>query len=371
MDIIGVICEYNPFHHGHAYHLKKVKELYPNSVIILVLNGYFLERGEISILTKEDKVKISLKEGVDIVLEHPFVYGTNSADVFAESAIRILNRLKIEKLVFGSESNDIELIRELAQKQLEKGFDERVKDALETGVSYPVAVSIALGTKLNAPNDLLGSAYTKAILKNKFKIKPVSIQRTNDYHDNKSNDEIVSASNIREKLKNNIDVSKHTNYAHLANKADEQLYFNLLKHKIITDPDLSKYQTVDEGIEHRLKKEIMNASSYEDLIMKVKTKRYTYNRIQRMLTHILVGLTKNDNQQIVIEHIKLLGFTEAGKKFIHQIKKEFEIPVTRKISNDCSTQQYEMKAALVYDMIMNTKTIDFEQSNIPIETKED
>ena len=90
MEIIGIICEYNPFHNAHRYHIVKIKELFPSSFIILVLNGYFMQRGEVSVLTKEDKVKIALEENIDIVIEHPFIFSSNSADIFAESAVTLL-----------------------------------------------------------------------------------------------------------------------------------------------------------------------------------------------------------------------------------------------------------------------------------------
>ena len=89
MEIIGVIAEYNPFHNGHLYQLNKIKEMYPDSIIILVLNGYFLERGIISLETKEEKTRLALKYGVNLVIELPFIFGSNSADIFAEASLEL------------------------------------------------------------------------------------------------------------------------------------------------------------------------------------------------------------------------------------------------------------------------------------------
>ena len=100
MEIIGVIAEYNPFHNGHLYQIKKIKELYEDSIIVLVLNSYFLERGIPSIETKEEKVRLALKYGVDIVIELPFIFGSNSSDIFASSSIELLNALGVKKLIF-------------------------------------------------------------------------------------------------------------------------------------------------------------------------------------------------------------------------------------------------------------------------------
>ncbi|MDD2238543.1 MAG: nucleotidyltransferase [Bacilli bacterium] len=366
MDIIGIICEYNPFHNGHAYHINKIKEMYPNSLIILVLNGYFLQRGEVSILTKEDKTKIALDNNIDIVVEHPFRYSSNSADIFAESAIKILNYLGCQKIIFGSESNDINLITKIANVQLKDNFNIKLKENLKTGINYPTALNKSIGIKVSSPNDLLGISYVKAIIKNKFNITPLTIKRTNNYHDTSSINKIISASNIRNKIKNNINIEQYTKYNYCLTNINEELLFNLIKYKIITEPNLNEYLTVDEGIEYRLKKVINNANNFEDLINLIKTKRYTYNRIRRMLFHILIGLKKENNSTIKLEYIKLLGFNEKGLKYINKIKKTIDIPLNRKISENYIAQKYELKTSLIYDLLTNQNTYHYEISNRPI-----
>ena len=107
MKSVGIICEYNPFHNGHLYHLNKVKEMFPDYTIILVMSGNFTERGDMSIINKWDKTDIALHYGVDLVIELPFVFASQSADIFARGSIQILNSLNVDYLVFGSESNDI------------------------------------------------------------------------------------------------------------------------------------------------------------------------------------------------------------------------------------------------------------------------
>lgn len=363
MDIIGIIAEYNPFHNGHIYHINKIKEMYPNSPIILALNGYFLERGEISIMTKEDKTKIALDNGINLVAEIPFIFGSNSADTFAECAVQILNNLGATKIIFGSESNDITLLTTIAKTQLEENFNETIKKELKKGTNYPTALSLALNTNINTPNDLLGISYIKAILKKGYNITPITIKRTNDFHDKTSNEPIISASNIREKIKNNEDISNYTPVKNLVT-VNEELLFNLLKTKILTEKDLSKYLTVDEGIEYKLRKEIINVKNTEELIKKIKSKRYTYNRIRRMLIHILIGLTKEDKQTYNLNHIKILGFDKIGKAYLKTIKSD--LIIQRKISEKDLAQKYELTASLIYDILTNSNTYQFETSNKPI-----
>ena len=202
MDIIGIIAEYNPFHNGHIYHINKIKEKYPDAILILVLNGYFLERGEISILTKEEKTRIALEYGVNIVLELPFLMGSQSADIFADASIKILNNYHVNKIIFGSECNDVNMLTNIAKAQFKDDFDELVKNYMDEGCNYPTALARACKVNFDFnPNDLLGISYIKAIINNNFNIDADVIKRTNSYHDKTSNEEIVSASNIREKIK--------------------------------------------------------------------------------------------------------------------------------------------------------------------------
>ena len=367
MDIIGIIAEYNPFHNGHIYHIKKIKEMFPNSIIILVLNGYFLERGEISIESVENKTKLALENNIDIVIELPFVFGTNSADIFSEASIELLNELKVEKIIFGSECNDVIKLTNIAKIQIDNENNIKVKENLKKGLNYPSALNTNV-LNINTPNDILGISYIKAILKNKYNIEPITIKRTNDYHDIESNNEIISASNIREKIKNNIDISNFVPNTKYINEIDYELYFNLLKYKILNDNELSKYLTVDEGIENRLIKVINECNNLEELIKKIKTKRYTYNRINRMFIHILVGLTKEDkNKLLKNEYIRLLGFNEQGKKYINSIKKDINIPIVSNLKNINSLiKDYEIKAYNIYNLLTKENILDFEQKNKPI-----
>ena len=361
MEIIGIIAEYNPFHNGHIYHINKIKEMYPDSILILVLNGYFLERGEISLLTKENKAKIALNYGVNIVLELPFIYGTQSADTFANMSIKLLNKLNVNKIIFGSECADITILEKLADTQLEPEFGKLVKTYLNEGINYPTALAKATNIDFEyKPNDLLGISYIKAIKENKFNIKQECIKRTNDYHDLHSNEEIISASNIRNKLKLNENISKYLPNEVIDDliKINKDMYFNLLKSKIITDDNLNDYLDVDEGIEYRLKKNIIISNNIDEFIEKVKTKRYIYNKLNRMFIHILIGLKKSDNY-IDDKYLRIIGFDNIGRNYLQKINC---------IANYKNTKvyDYELKASLIYDLINNTNTYEFEIKNKPV-----
>ena len=331
---IGIIAEYNPFHYGHLYHLKKIKEMYTNSNIILVLSGPITERGDLSIYSKWDKTFVALQSNVDLVVELPIKY-IQSADWFSKGAIGILNKLGCDTIVFGSESNDVELLKNLANIQLNnKEYDNVVKKYLDEGLNYPTAMSKALSmfskTTINTPNDLLGLSYVKEIIKNNYDINPITIKRTNNYNSKKIEGKITSATSIRELLRNNKSIKKYIpkySYEFIKNPIFIDDYFSYMKYKIITEDDLTKYQGIDNILQNRIKKFINDSNNLDELINNIKTKRYTYNRIKRALIIILFSLEKIEYTNMELEYIRVLGFSSKGKNILNKIKKTIDIPL--------------------------------------------
>lgn len=378
MHKIGIICEYNPFHNGHLYQIKKIKETYKDSLIIVCLSSCFMQRGEASILNKWDKTRLAIESGVDLVLELPFAFATQYQDIFAKGALTILNHLKIDTLVFGSECDDVELLKNLASVQLkDESYNYLVKRYLDLGLNYPTSLSKALfdisGVKLDKPNDLLALAYVKEIIKNNYDIEPFSIRRTSDYHNSNLDSDIVSASTIRKLLKDGVNVNNYLPYNiyDYLSEIDEDKYFALLKYQIINNIDcLDKFQTVDEGIENRIIKYINMVNSKEELILKVKSKRYTYNKINRMFTHILTNFTKEDAKDLEIEYLRVLGFNTRGKNYLNKIKKDIGIPIINKyIPNMYKSLDIEFRVSLIYSLILKDKGDDFlkrEYRNKPV-----
>lgn len=379
MEKIGIIAEFNPFHNGHKYLIDKVKKLYNDSIIIVVLSSSFMQRGEISILNKWDKTNICLDNNIDLVIELPFVFATQSADIFAKGAIQILKNLKVDKLVFGSESNNIDNLITIANTELfNKDFSSLVKINLNNGDNYPTALAKAIkvlnNIEINKPNDLLGLSYIKEIIKQNSNIKPITIQRTNDYHDLTKNTttNIVSASNIRNLLSINEDITPYLekNNIKYLRKIDDTLLWNLLKYQIINNYNkLDKFQTTDEGIDNRIRKYINKSNSLTKLKENIKTKRYTNNKINRMFIHILTNFTKEEassNQDIT--YIRVLGFNNKGKEYLNQIKKELSIPlITNGFIKDNPILEIEYRASYIYSLLTHDSTlIQKELRNKPI-----
>ena len=356
MKVNGIIVEYNPFHNGHIYQINKVKEMYPDDLLIVALNGYFTERGDISVLLKEDKVKLALEFGVDLVVELPSIYGIQAADIFAYNGVKVLNELKIDRLIFGSESNDIDKLKQIALLQEDEEFDKKIKNELDKGISYPNALKNIISIDFDyLPNDLLGISYIKAINKINKNIEAISIKRTNNYHDKESDNNIISAENIREKYSNNIDIKKYTPAYNYLKKIDNDLYFKLLKNKILTDTHLDEYVDVNEGIENRLTKYINEANNLKEYIELIKTKRYSYNKINRMLLHIVIGFKKEDNIDTL--SVRILGFNDKGKEYLNRNKLKFE--------ENKYIKDIELNYSKIYDLLTNSNTYEYEIKNIP------
>ncbi len=374
-DIVGIVVEYNPFHNGHLYQIEKIKEKFKDSIIIVCMSSSFTQRGELSILNKWDKTKIALENKVDIVIELPYAYSTQSSDIFAKYSIELLNHLKINYLCFGSESNNLDYLIKCAKIQINnKEFDNKIKYYLDLGINYPTALNNALkdltNYEIKEPNDLLALSYLKEIYKNNYNITPFSIKRTNSYHDVLNDEDIVSSSNIRFKLLNNENIiNKVPNnvYELLKNKNISTNYFNYLKYKIISENNLNKYLDVDEGLSTRIKKEIKNSNNLDELILNIKTKRYTYNKISRMLNHILCSFTKEENNNIKkLEYIRILGFSNNGQKYLNEIKSNLSLPLLNKYdTNKYKTLEIEKRVSEIYSLLYED-IIDDEIKNKPV-----
>lgn len=372
--MVGIICEYNPFHNGHLYHINKVKEMFPDLKIVLVMSGNFLQRGDVSVIDKWDKTKLALHYGVSLVVELPFVFSTQGADFFAHGAIQILDSLGVSKIVFGSECDDVRLLKRLADIQVNnKDYNNLVTDYLKNGFNYPTSMSLALkdlgNDFVDTPNDILGLCYIKEIMLQNSNIEVFSIKRTSDFHNDNLNS-ICSASAIRKAIKSNMDISDYVPsmcISYINNIFTDDL-FNFFKYRVMTS-DISNIQTVDDAIVPRILRYI-NCSSMDEFINCVKNKRYTYNRIKRMIIHILCNFTKEEAKlNTDIHYIRVLGFDNDGKKYLNSIKKDCCVPI---ISNFSSIKDImldiEYRSTCVYSLLFSNgiDIIKSEYKNKPV-----
>lgn len=377
-NVLGIVAEYNPFHMGHKYQLEKCKEMCDAKYVVAVMSGNFTQRGEVAILDKWTRAKMAILAGVDLVIELPFYFACNSAEYFAKGSINLLDSLgMVTHIGFGSEAGSEKLLSQVAMKIAFESdqLKNDIKTNLDKGMSYPKARSEALGEMgeiLKSPNNILAVEYIKNIILSGSQIKPVTVARfEKGYHDKGVSNNIASATHIRNKIRScnidNIDgvldTTKDILKANISNLvfADDEKLFQLLKYKILTSNlhSLSNIFSVGEGIENKILKEFRNCDSLEQLIDKVKSKRYTRTRIQRILMHTLVSFTKEND---IPKYIRVLGFNINGSKLIKEIKKNEAntLPIVTNINKEKNINfDLDIRANDIYNLIAGKDTYKY------------
>ena len=345
--ILGIVSEYNPFHNGHLMHLQKSKELTHTDFTIAVMSGNFVQRGDTSIVDKWTKAEMALKSGVDLVIELPTLYAISSAENFADGAIKILNSLGIVDYVsFGSEIGEITPLDDVASVLYKepKEFSSLITRQLRSGLSYPKARELAIqmyfGSSqkytdvLENPNNILGIEYLKSLKRLKSPITPITLKRKySDYNSNDIKSGIASATAIRtmlQKGKNIHYVVPYETYELLEEKKkygqiipslsifSKEIIYTLRK---MTLSEIAALPDVSEGLENKIKAAANTSNNLEELILKIKSKRYTQSRIQRILLYALLNISEKDitMSKKQMPYIRVLGFNKNGKKIISAI----------------------------------------------------
>ncbi|WP_257154697.1 nucleotidyltransferase [Bacillus cereus] len=366
--------------------MQQTKKLTQSDIIIAVMSGPFLQRGEPALISKWYRTKMALANGVDLVVELPYVFATQKAETFANGAISILNALRVSEICFGSEDGQIENFYNTIsiQKNEEETFNCLVKQFMDAGNSYAKATSDAFSHILTSeknidmsqPNNILGFQYMKAILSQNSSIQAQTIKRfASHYHDETFNDQhIASATSIRKQLFSeegsfttiepflpqatiSLLANYKQNYGILHNW---EQYFSFFKYRLMTmsPGDLRHIYEIEEGLEHRILSKIQNSSSFYSFMEALKTKRYTWTRLQRACTHILTNTTKEDIRSANIEqhapYIRLLGMSQKGQTYLSKNKKKIELPIlTHTKTFDHAALDIEKKANSVYFSIMH------------------
>ncbi|EIJ81612.1 hypothetical protein PB1_01685 [Bacillus methanolicus PB1] len=399
MNAVGVIVEYNPFHNGHAYHVKKTREETGADIVIAVMSGNFLQRGEPALLSKWDRAEMALKGGADIVFELPYQFAVQKAETFAKGAVEILYKAGCNSICFGSESGSIADFQATLRymKKHNHLFQQQIKHHIEKGVSYPKAMSLAFQdlpadeeiVDLSKPNNILGFQYLKAIDNQGFNMQAYTIKRKNaDYHDEHfSSQTIASATSIRKALfseKNKMAqikqyVPEHT--FHLLNQYIKKFgklhswenYWPYLRYKLLqtNQEELKAVYEVEEGLENRLISFALHADSFKDFMEKIKTKRYTWTRLQRTCVHILTNAKKYEMNQSKVSYLRLLGMTEKGRDYLNKFKHQSDIPIVSKLSSFYNNQiELDIRSSRVYalgaGLKFQTKLLQAEFNHPPI-----
>ncbi|MBF0787826.1 MULTISPECIES: nucleotidyltransferase [unclassified Streptococcus] len=330
MTVTGIIAEFNPFHNGHAYLLSQAK-----GVKIVAMSGNFTQRGEPAIVDKWTRAQMALEHGADLVVELPFLVTVQAADFFAQGAVDILTRLGIEQLSFGSEELlDYGKIAELYDAKRAEMTDFMVR--LPDSLSYPEKTQAmwqnfaGLTFSGNTPNHVLALAYAKAVAGRGIALHPIK-RKGAGFHSLDSHLEFASATALRSRIDDTDFVAAFSPSADLILQAVHVSwtdYFPYLRYQILSNPNLTEVYQVNQEMASRIKEAIKNATSFEGLVEKVATKRYTKARVRRLLTYILIQTSESP----LPEAIRVLGFTEKGRKHLASLKKK--VPLVSRVGKD-------------------------------------
>lgn len=389
MSVIGIVCEFNPFHNGHKYLIDSVKS--ENDIIVAVMSGNFVQRGEPAIFPKETRVKAALLSGIDIVLELPFVYASASAEFFAFNAVKILSDFGCDKIAFGTENADIESLNNAVDILLKEDFDYEVKKYYSDGVSFPVARQMAfdkfnINCDISTPNNILAVEYIKAIRKLNAKIEPITVNRKGaGYNDTNAVDEFASATHIRQLIYNNESFEKYIpdylldlynedikNGRYVSTDKFDLATFSILRSKL--NDDLTDIANMGEGLDNRIKSAVKNNTQLSKLYDDVKTKRYTHTRIKRAVLSLVLDVKACD-LEISPPYCKVLGFNIKSSSIMGELAKNSKMPfvavysdiVNLNSENANRVFELENKSTDFYNLIMhNSSSCSTEMKFSPI-----
>lgn len=382
--ILGLILELNPYHNGHKYFIDEaIKKVNPD-LVVAVISGNYTMRGEASVIDKFSKTELLLASGVDIVLELPFISAMNSADLFALNSLSILSKFKITDLAFGVELDNLDKLNKMKEIIDSDAYNEIVKEKLFLGLSYSASSYKALSELISdteiinnftLPNNTLGIQYLRSVDKLKKPIDIHLIKRiNNNYYDKFTTNKISSATSLRSLLEDDKDINDFIpnldlNVKYINPKLIEDNIFCLLRY-VFFNNDISFFQTifgVSEGIENRISNFLTKSKTYQELIENVKTKRYTTNKIKRLLLHIIMN-TNKDYQDKANYYLRLLGANDLGLTYINTLPKTTKSKITTSFKNleKDDLVQIELKATKIYGLLTNQPDIYLNEYKTPI-----
>ncbi len=355
MKILGITSEYNPFHNGHKHHIDFSKHALSPDATVVVMSGNFTQRGEIACFDKWTRTKCALLNGADLVVELPTEFATSSAERFSYGSVYLLNEMGATHISFGSE-DDICKLNKIADSLLDKNF------SVEKGSPIPfhIARQSSLDEKdiISKPNNILGVEYLKAIKSLNSHIEPLAVKRLGaGYNDTEIIDGTASASKIRSMILENDAydnlVPENVKQIYASSKfLSQEALFSLLiyaiKSKGVTE--IQKIAHIREGIENRIFKCAFESSSLDELVKNIKSKRYTYTSISRMLVSILLGI-KKDTLCNHPEYIRVLGLNDNGAKALNYIKSQTKLPIITKLSGAISNLPPSAQKSLELDIL--------------------
>ena len=363
MKAVGITAEYNPLHNGHVYHLREARSLTNADAVIVALSGDFVQRGKPAVTDKWSRTEHALRSGADLVIEIPVLHCLGNAGQYASAGVRLLESLGVCHIAFGSESGDADVLMRTASflKENKIELEEKIRLLGRQGYSYPSAREIAfrkLGGNedelriLNNPNDILAIEY----ILNMKKAHPIAVRRLGaGYTQGEDRYELFqSAAGIREMLINGKDISGHVPECvrdclsiqltpDIARERDARL-FDMMRYAVLAvSPEaIDDCPSGGEGLGNLAISEVRTAESLDHLIKQMKSRRYTYTRISRLLMQVLLGINRSsyysENGTVCPgpSYVRILGFNDTGREYLSETKNKgtCSLPVLTNINKE-------------------------------------
>lgn len=336
MKIVGIICEYNPFHNGHAKQLSAIHRLCgEDCAIVCLMSGNFVQRGHPAIIDKSLRAQAAVECGADLVLEMPMQVSLSSAEGFASGSVRILSSF-CDTLCFGAETASADSLWHTAKALQSSSFSPALRGFLDAGLSFPAARAKALEAMglsaelLAKPNDTLAVEYCKAILSQGSAMEILPICRQGDYHSETADSENPSATFLRSVLCRSGDISPYVpekaafqqdSALHALEYAERAI---LAKLRTMSDADFEALPYGSEGLWRKLMHESRRQSTLEDILAAVKSKRYTRTRLDRMVMCAFLGLASEDLASPA-PYIRALAVSERGRSILKTAREKISI----------------------------------------------
>ena len=324
MQIVGIICEYNPFHLGHQKQFDYIRAQFgPEAVIVCLMSGNYVQRGAPAIFDKADRAKAAIDCGADLVLEMPVLNSLFSAEGFAAGGVQTLSPF-CDYLCFGSESGDADSLMHIAQALHAPEFGPLLRSELKDGCSFPVARDRVLEkmgydpSLLQNPNDILAVEYCSAIHLYKSKMKPLPMKREGDYHSSDPDPKNPSATSVRQLMIQDQPWETYIPEAawetfrkasiHTLSAGERAVLARL---RTMSDQDFEALPYGSEGLWRKLRRACHTCATLEEILTATKSKRYTRTRLNRMVMCAYLGITM-DMLNTSAPYVRVLGLRQSG-----------------------------------------------------------
>ncbi len=351
MHIAGVICEYNPFHTGHAWQLAELRRRGADG-IVCVMSGNFVQRGDFALLRKHVRAEAAVRGGADLVLELPLPWATASAEGFARGGVEVLAATGVvDTLAFGSECADTNALVRVAQALCATEFPAALREEILRGDSFAAARQRAAERLCGAdaeilgnPNDILGVEYCKALRAQASAIVPLALPRVGAAHDAAAADAYASASFLRERILESDTADGCDAWSRYVTADMLRLYAAeraagrapvrmetmeravLTRLRAMTEADFAAFDEGGEGVYHRFFDAARKATGIGALLDAVKTKRYAHARLRRFLLSCYLGVFPAQ-RRIDVPYIRVLAMGDKGKDLLHEMRRTSKLPV--------------------------------------------